>query len=76
MFIRIFTDYRAGAITSLFSAGASEAAGAVVHQNTTLMTIQAIAAIVAIVAGIVAIANGCDTYYKNHFSHAKNPKKH
>ena len=75
MIERIFTDYRAGAITSLFSAGASEAAGAVGHQTTTLMSIQAIAAIVAIIAGIVAIVNGCDSFYKNHYKHEKNSDK-
>lgn len=66
MLTKIFTDYRAGAITSLFSAGASEAAGAMPHQNNEMAWIQGIAAVVAIVAGLVAIVNGCDTFIRRH----------
>lgn len=59
IFTRILTDVRAGATTSILSAGIS-----IDIQN--MPTIQYIAIVIAILSGLVAIINGCDAFYLKH----------
>lgn len=73
MIAKIFKDYRAGTITSIFSASASEAAS-VMPPTIEMQWIQAVAAVVAIVAGLVAIVNGCDTFIRRHRKISTNEK--
>lgn len=56
---RLFTDTRAAAGTSIASAGIS-------IELHSMPLIQQIAIVIAIISGLVAIVNGCDTFYQKH----------
>ena len=62
---RLLTDTRAAAGTSIASAGIS------IELNSMPM-VQQIAIVIAIISGIVAIINGCDTFYQKHKTNYKN----
>jgi len=62
---RIFTDYRAATGTTIVSATASVSQTPLL-EFSHMPLFQQIAIFIAVVSGVVAIVNGCDTFYQRH----------